>query len=191
MFLWSLGAWDLELLFRIGRPLTPWTVRRPTQFINEHAAQLHLFVPGMINDVIGFTIGTADERIVTGTDDVVGDGLEDPRPIFVPGIGVGPHDVVGHAVINAVAIVLPAPTAVETIIAPVVLAYAWAFECVPIPVTAVHEPVRFEPLPIRTGTQYGSAFVLKFRHAFHRGDHKGRAWTNAVRRIEKVASVKE
>jgi len=145
----------------------------------------------MINDVIGFTVGTADDAIVTGTDDVVGHGFENARPAFISSIGVRAHDVVGDAVIDAVAIILPAPAAVETIIASVVFADAWAFESVPVPVAAIHEPVRFEALPIRTGAQNGSALVLQFSHTFHRGHHQSGARANIVGGIEKIASVEE
>src|SRR5882762_8790136 len=136
----------------------------------------------MVNDVIGLAVGTADERVVAGTDDVVGDRFEDARPIFVRGVGVGAHDVIGDSVINAVTVVLPAATAVETIITSIVLADAWAFEGVPIPVPAIHEPVRFEPLPIRAGAQNGAAVILKFGHAFHSCDHQRGAGTNVVGR---------
>jgi hypothetical protein len=55
-FLWRIWA----LLFFVGRPLAFRPVRGPAQLIDKHAAQLHLFIPGMVNDVIGFTVGTAD-----------------------------------------------------------------------------------------------------------------------------------
>src|SRR2546430_14647025 len=99
--------------------------------------------------------------------------------------------MVGDAVIDAVAVILPVASAVETVITTVMLADARAFERVPIPVTAIHEPVRFEPLPIGASAQNGAAFVLELGHAFHRSDHEGSAGTNAIGGIEEVAGVKE
>src|ERR1051326_191280 len=122
---------------------------------------------------------------------MVGNGLEYARTFFTAGIRIRTHDVLGDAEINAVAFVLPAPAAVEAIISTIVLADARAFKRVPIPVAAVHQPICLEALPIQAGPQNRLALVLQLSHAFHCGNHWRGSRSHAVRRIEKVASVKE
>src|SRR5262249_585585 len=57
-----LGIWNLGfgVLFGVGRSLASRSIGRPAQFIDKHAAQFHLFVPRMVNNVISFAVGTAN-----------------------------------------------------------------------------------------------------------------------------------
>ena len=86
---------------------------------------------------------------------------------FISRIGVRPINVLRHAVIHTVIFRFPPAAAVETIIPPIMLADARAFQCVPIPETAVHEAVGLVPLPVGTRAEDDVFVAIEFGHRLH------------------------
>src|SRR6185369_708298 len=76
---------------RPGGPFAAGPVGRPVEFVEEHQAILHGFVPGVVGQVLGDAVGTKDDGIMAGSDDVRGDCPENARAGFAALVGVGTH----------------------------------------------------------------------------------------------------
>src|SRR5436190_6243933 len=101
---------------------------------------------------------------MAGPAKLIGLRLQNAWATLTAFVRVGPHDVVGHAVIHAVILGFPAATAIKTIVTCLMLADAWAFESMPIPQPPVHETFGLESLPIRPGAKHHDPFVFKSIH---------------------------
>ena len=98
--------------------------------------------------------------------------------------------MVGDAVIDAVAVILPVASAVETVITTVMLADARAFERVPIPSPTIYEAVALKALPIMACAQDDALCASELGHAFHRRDDQGGARPAFGIKVQEIARIK-
>src|SRR6185369_14778687 len=124
-------AWLRRSGSRPTRSAAPWPIARPIQWFDEHPARRHRSIPGMINDVIT-PVRPGDNGVVPGTDQLAGHGMKNARALLIARIRIRPQHVIGHRVIHPVRFILPAPSAVKTIIPAFMFPDEWAFQRVPI-----------------------------------------------------------
>src|SRR5262245_34146778 len=71
-----------------------WAVRCPLDRIDKHPAGRHVWIPGVIHDVVP-AIPSGNDAIMTGSDDLARNGPQQPCTALIPFVGVWAHHVIG------------------------------------------------------------------------------------------------
>ena len=144
----------------------------------------------MVGQVI-FPIRPCNNAVVPGSQHFSRHRLQNARPCFVPRIGIRPQHMIRYCVIHPVSVRLPAPSAVETVIAFLMFYHARPFQRVPIVDAAIHGPLGHESLPVIAGAQHHTRFARHLVHCCKPIHHERRSRPNASVRIEKIARVEQ
>jgi|SRR5688572_11523559 len=131
----------------------------PFEAVDVHSPTCHRGIPGVINNELRFVVGTDNDGMVAGANDLSRQCAQHSRAGFVSRIRVWAERGIRGAIVHSVSFPLVTTAAVKAVIDAVAFPDARTFECVPIQNFAVHLAIRLESLPLATRAENSSVFA--------------------------------